>query len=186
MTNILNKGLNGIDLIGLWFAMLSLRLLLGWDFFESGLEKLNGENWFMDIQERFPFPFNLVPPEISWQMATWFELIGGIALVIGLSTRFFSVSLFALTIVAIASVHWPESWSTFSQLVQGYGFTDKGQGNFKLPVLFLGMLLPLILSGPGRFSLDYHLRRRLENIGVASENVTNQQETKTDLELQSR
>jgi putative oxidoreductase len=37
MKTILNKGLNGIDLIGLWLAMLSLRILLGWDFFESGL-----------------------------------------------------------------------------------------------------------------------------------------------------
>ncbi len=186
MKTILNKGLNGIDLIGLWLAMLSLRILLGWDFYESGLEKLHGENWFMDIQERFPFPFNLVPPEISWQMATWFELIGGIALVIGLATRFFSISLFILTIVAIASVHWPDSWSTFGQLMQGYGFTDKGFGNFKLPVLFLGMLLPLILSGPGRLSLDHYLRRRTENSAATSESVTNQQETKTDLEFQSR
>lgn len=160
MKKILNFCFSSIDLLGLWLAMLSLRLLLGWDFFESGLEKLQGENWFADIQERFPFPFNLVPPEISWQMATWFEVLGGIALVLGLATRFFSVSLFILTIVAIASVHWPDSWQTYSELMQGYGFTDKGFGNFKLPVLFLGMLLPLILNGPGRLSVDHWLRRR--------------------------
>jgi putative oxidoreductase len=40
------------------------------DFFESGLEIFNGNNWFMDIQDRFPFPFSVVPPEISWQMVT--------------------------------------------------------------------------------------------------------------------
>ncbi len=150
----------GIDLIGLWLGLLSLRILLGWDFFESGLEKLHGENWFADIQDRFPFPFNLVPPEISWQMATWFELVGGIALLIGLGTRFFSLSLIVLTLVAIASVHWPESWATWGELMQGYVFTDNGQGNFKLPVLFIGMLLPLLLMGPGRLSLDAWLRQR--------------------------
>ena len=150
----------GIDLIGLWLGLLSLRILLGWDFFESGLEKLHGENWFADIQDRFPFPFNLVPPEISWQMATWFELVGGIALLIGLGTRFFSLSLIVLTVVAIASVHWPESWATWGELMQGYVFTDNGQGNFKLPVLFIGMLLPLLLMGPGRLSLDAWLRQR--------------------------
>lgn len=154
------KGLDTLDSAGLWIGLLSLRLLLAWDFFESGLEKLNGNNWFADIQDRFPFPLSLVPPEISWQMSTWFELIGGVALVIGLGTRFFAVSLSILTVVAISAVHWPDAWSTLGELYQGYGFTDKGFGNFKLPVIFLGMFLPLILLGPGRLSVDHWLRQR--------------------------
>lgn len=161
MKNLLDNTLRSVDLLGLWLAMLSLRVLLGWDYFESGLEKLRGENWFADIQDRFPFPFSLVAPEISWQMATWFELLGGIALLVGLATRFFSVSLFVLTLVAIASVHWPESWNSLNELMQGYGFTDKGYGNFKLPVIFLGMFLPLILLGPGRLSIDHWLRSKI-------------------------
>lgn len=161
MKKLLSHLLEGIDLIGLWLGLLSLRILLGWDYFESGLEKFRGENWFMDIQEKFPFPFSVVPPEISWQMATWFELIGGIVLVLGLATRFFSLSLIVLTVVAIASVHWPESWSTFGELMQGYVFTERGNGNFKLPVIFIGMLIPLLLLGPGRFSLDHLVRARM-------------------------
>lgn len=149
-----------VDALGLWLGLLSLRILLGWDFFESGLEKLNGSNWFVDIQDRFPFPFNIVPPEVSWQMATWFELLGGIALVVGLATRFVSLSLIVLTLVAIAAVHWPEMWMGFGELMQGYVFTDNGQGNFKLPVLFIGMLLPLLLCGPGKLSVDAWIRRR--------------------------
>ncbi len=160
MKNTVIRLLDGIDLLGLWLGLLSLRLLLGWDYFESGLEKFRGENWFADIQSRFPFPFDIVPPEISWQMATWFELAGGIALVLGLATRFFSVSLIVLTVVAIAAVHWPESWGSLAELMQGYVFTDQGHGNFKLPVLFIGMLLPLLLLGPGKLSLDAWLRRR--------------------------
>jgi putative oxidoreductase len=161
MKNLIGKTLAGIDWLGLWFAMLGLRLLLGWEFFESGLEKFRGANWFADIQDRFPFPFNVVPPDISWQMATWFELVGGVALVLGLGTRFFAVSLFVLTIVATASVHWPAEWATLAELAQGYAITDKGHGNFKLPVIFMAMLLPLILSGPGRLSLDALVRRRV-------------------------
>lgn len=163
MKNLLARLFDGIDLIGLWLGLLSLRLLLSWDFFESGLEKLHGSNWFADIQAQFPFPFNLVAPEISWQMATWFELLGGVALLVGLATRFFSASLIVLTVVAIASVHWPAAWNTFGELMQGYGFTDKGFGNFKLPVIFIGMLLPLLLIGPGRLSIDHLLRRRLQD-----------------------
>ena len=161
MNNLLQRSFNTVDALGLWLGLLSLRLLLGWDYFESGLEKWQGNNWFADIQERFPFPFNVMPPEISWQMVTWFELLGGVALVIGLATRFISVSLIVLTIVAIAAVHWPDSWSNLAELMQGYVFTDNGQGNFKLPVLFIGMLLPLLLLGPGKLSLDAWIRTAL-------------------------
>ncbi len=161
MKKLIGKLFAGIDLIGLWIGLLGLRLILGWEYFESGLEKFRGENWFADIQDKFPYPFSIVPPEISWQMATWFELAGGIALVIGLGTRFFGVSLFILTIVAIASVHWPAEWATLGDLLKGYVITDQGQGNFKLPVIFLAMLLPLILMGPGRLSIDTLIRRNI-------------------------
>ena len=160
MKTRLNQCLGTFDALGLWVGLFSLRLILGWDFFESGLEKFNGENWFADIQVQFPFTFILVPPNISWQMATWFELLGGIALVIGLGTRFFSVSLLVLSVVAIASVHWPEAWRTLAELAQGYVFTDKGFGNFKYPVVLMGMLWTLLWMGPGRLSLDDVLRRR--------------------------
>jgi putative oxidoreductase len=145
---------------GEWLAPLGLRLILAWEFWESGVEKLRGENWFADIAERFPWPFSVVPPEISWQMATWFEIVGALALLVGLGTRFFSLSLFVLTIVAIASVHWPESWHTLAELAQGYALTDKGFGNYKLPLIFLVMLWPLMLNGAGRLSLDAWLGRR--------------------------
>lgn len=160
LTTLTHRLLAGLDLIGLWLGLLSLRLVLGWEYFEAGREKFLGENWFADIQERFPFPFDTIPVDLSWQLATGFELVGGIALVLGLATRFFSLSLIVLTVVAILSVHWPESWQTLDELLQGYAITDDGHGNYKLPAIFLAMLLPLLLLGPGRLSLDHWLRRR--------------------------
>jgi len=142
-----------------WLSLLMLRVLIGWEYLEAGLEKLHGQNWFVDIQSQFPFPFNAVPPAISWQMATWFEIAGGLALMIGLGTRFFAFSLIILTIVAISAVHWPSDWHTFAELMKGYVISDDGFGNFKLPVLFLAMLLPLVFSGPGKLSVDALIRR---------------------------
>lgn len=154
----------GIDRLlnaaGEWASFLGLRLLLGWEFFESGLEKHRGENWFLDIQDKFPAPFNLLPTNVSWSMATWFELVGGVAIVVGLGTRFFAVSLFILTVVATAAVHWPAEWHTLAELIKGYAITDDGFGNFKLPLLFMAMLIPLILYGPGKLSLDAWIARR--------------------------
>ncbi len=161
MKQFIGKFFASFDFIGLWLGLLGLRVILGWEFFESGREKFHGQNWFADIQDKFPYPFNMLPTDISWHMATWFELIGGIALVIGLGTRFVGISLFVLTIVAIASVHWPAAWATLGELLRGYAITDQGHGNFKLPAIYMAMLLPLILSGPGRLSVDTLIRRSI-------------------------
>jgi putative oxidoreductase len=141
--------------VGEVLPRLILRLIMGWEFFESGREKLYGQNWFADIQASFPFPFNIVPANFSWTIATWFELIGGVALWIGLGTRFFAFSLLVLTFVATAAVHWPDMWSMWSDLLKGYSISDNGHGNFKLPLLFVVMLLPLIFNGPGALSVDH-------------------------------
>jgi putative oxidoreductase len=140
--------------VGEYLSPLGLRLLLAWEFWESGIEKYRGENWFNDIQSDFPFPFNVVPPNISWSMATWFELIGGLALLFGLGTRFFAFSLFVLTVVATSAVHWPMDWTTLKDLLMGYAISNDGFGNFKLPLLFMAMLLPLIFRGAGKLSMD--------------------------------
>lgn len=151
---VIDRLLVALNEAGRWLGPLGLRLLLGWEFLESGLEKLHGQNWFADIQGQFPFPFNVIPPDVSWQMATWFELAGGVALMLGLGTRIFAASLLVLTVVATAAVHWPMDWQTLADLRMGYVITDDGHGNFKLPLIFMVMLLPLLLGGPGRLSVD--------------------------------
>lgn len=160
MGQLFNLLLARLDALGAWVGMLLLRALVGWEFLEAGWTKLHGENWFADIQDQFPFPFSVVPPEISWQMATWFELLGGLGLMVGLATRFFSLSLIILTIVAILSAHWPAEWHGLAELAQGYVLTDDGHGNFKLPLILLVMLTPLVFYGPGRLSIDGWIRQR--------------------------
>ncbi len=132
---------------GEYISMLGLRLLLAYEYWESGVAKYSGANWFSQIQDQFPFPFSIVPPEISWFIATWSELLGAVALVIGLGTRFFSASLIILTIVAWASVH----------AGNGYNVCSNG---FKLPLIYLVMFIPLLFSGPGRLSLDHLISKR--------------------------
>lgn len=153
-----------LNCVGVWLSPLILRLFVAWEFSEAGFEKLNGTNWFADIS--FPFPFNLLPPDISWGMAIFFEVVGGIAIAFGFATRFFAISLFILTIVAIAAVHWPSEWQTFSDLLAGYRFTDKtgdGFGNYKLPLIYMIALLPLLLNGAGKLSVDYLINKRFKH-----------------------
>ncbi|MFU8820643.1 MAG: DoxX family protein [Gammaproteobacteria bacterium] len=147
--------------LGVWLAPLGLRLIMAWEFGEAGFEKLRGDNWFSHVQDDFPFPFSVVSTDISWFMATWFEIVGAFALLLGLCARFFAFSLLILTFVATAAVHWPDSWSTLGELWQGYAVSNKGAGNFKLPLLFALMLFPLVLNGAGKLSADHVLGRWL-------------------------
>lgn len=151
-----------LNTVGTWLPQLAIRLLLAWEFGEAGFEKLHGTNWFADLT--FPFPFNLLPPELSWNISMFFEIAGAFALALGLATRFFSLSLIILTIVAIASVHWPEHWSTISELAKGYRIVDEnndGFGNYKLPLIYVVMFLPLLFSGAGKASVDYWLSKKV-------------------------
>lgn len=164
MTAVLELRTRIIDLLDSssdWIALLPIRLLMAWEFGRAGLAKYNGSNWFANVQDNFPFPFNIVPVEISWFLAMWFEMLGAIGLVLGLFTRFWAFSLIILTIVAISGVHWPEQWSSLAELWKGYSVTDKGFGNFRIPLLFLAMLIPLVFRGGGKLSIDYLIDRRL-------------------------
>ena len=158
---IKNRVIGALDGASDWVALLPIRLLMAYEFGRAGMMKLNGNNWFANVQDNFPFPFNVVPVEISWFLATWAEILGAIGLVLGLFTRFWAFSLIILTIVAIAGVHWPDDWNSLAELWKGYSVSDKGFGNFRIPLLFLVMLIPLVLSGAGRVSVDHLLVRKL-------------------------
>jgi len=149
-----------LDGLGAWVGLLPIRLLMAYEFGRAGMMKLNGTNWFANVQDNFPFPFNVVPVEISWFLATWAEILGAVGLVLGLFTRFWAFSLIILTIVAISGVHWPDDWSSLAELWKGYSVSDKGFGNFRIPLLFLVMLIPLVVFNPGKLSVDHILARK--------------------------
>ena len=155
-----NSVIGALDSIGETAALLPIRLLMAYVFGRAGMMKLNGNNWFGNVQDNFPFPFNVVPVDISWFMATWVELLGAAGLVLGLFTRFWAFGLIVVTIVAIYGVHLPDDWSSLAELWKGYAVSNKGFGNFRIPLLFLVMLIPLVLAGPGRISIDHFLAKR--------------------------
>ena len=135
-----------LSAFGSFFSMLLLRLFIAWEFWEAGQMKLNGRNWFENIVDDFPFPFNVIPTDISWFIATWTEVLGAIALAVGLTTRFWAFALIILDVVAWYSVH----------AGNGYNVIDNG---FKLPLIYLIMLLVLLFSGAGKLSIDYVIER---------------------------
>lgn len=155
-----NRIVDVLDPAGDWVALMPIRLLMAYEFGKAGMMKFNGKNWFANVQDDFLFPFNYVPVEISWFMATWVEILGGLGLFFGLFTRFWAFSLVVVSIVAISGVHWPDDWNSLAELWKGYAITDKGFGNYRVPLLFIAMLIPLVFQGPGKLSVDRVLAKK--------------------------
>lgn len=126
---------------------LVLRLFLAYEFAESGIMKFTGSNWFMEIQSEMPFPFSLLPVEFNWFLATGIELFGALFLFLGLATRYTAFALLLLSLTAWYSVH------------TGYGYNICSNG-YKMALIYGITLLPLILHGAGKLSLDHWLKHR--------------------------
>lgn len=87
---------------------ISLRLILGPVLIGAGWGKITGDNWFS--QDLLPFPFSVIPVELSWFLASWTEFVGGICLLLGLGTRLWAIPLAVTMLVAAGSVHWDNGW----------------------------------------------------------------------------
>jgi hypothetical protein len=74
------------------------------------------------------------------------ELLFPVLLLLGLFTRFSAFALMVLTAVAWYAVH------------AGNGY-NIGQGGYKLSLMYIVMLLPLLGQGAGVLSLDYLWKR---------------------------
>ena len=81
-------------------------------------------------------------PKLNAFLATGTEMAGFILLFLGLATRFISFPIIIVMIVAITTVHL------------GNGF-DAGDNGLEIPLYYILMLFSLIITGPGRISLDH-------------------------------
>jgi len=91
-------------------ASILLRLILAPVLIAAGWEKLTGENWFGFQQASFPFPFNVLPADFSWFLASWTEFLGGMLLLFGLGTRLIAIPLAVTMFVAAYAVHLDNGW----------------------------------------------------------------------------
>ncbi|WP_250458570.1 HvfX family Cu-binding RiPP maturation protein [Microbulbifer litoralis] len=97
-----------------WLAPLLLRLYLAPIFILSGLNKLRDIDtvaaWFGNPDGGLGLPAPLL---MAW-LATLAELLGGIALLLGLGVRLAAIPLLVVMAVAAVSAHWQYGWSALA------------------------------------------------------------------------
>jgi putative oxidoreductase len=123
-------------------AQLLARFYVGKVFFLSGLTKIRDwETTIALFQDEYHVP--LLPPEAAALMGTTGELLLPVLLVLGLGGRFAAMGLFVLNIVAAISL------------------ADIPEAALQQHVFWGSLLAALVLWGPGRWSVDHLLSRRI-------------------------
>jgi len=125
-----------------WSALF-LRLAVGAIFIAHGRQKLfGGLTGFGQYLESLGVPL----PSASALVVALVEFLGGIALLLGLFTRWAALLLAINMLVAIVLVHWR------------HGLT--GPGGFEFPLALLAATISLMLTGAQKFSLERDLLKR--------------------------
>lgn len=125
-------------------SLLIVRLMLAYGFLGPAIKKLNN---FDSIVQWFSEGLHLPFPYLNAIMATSTEVSGVILLTLGLFTRFISIPMMIVMLVAITTVHWPD------------GFQASNNG-FEIPLYYLIMLFILLTHGGGKYSLDESLLKK--------------------------
>jgi putative oxidoreductase len=138
-------------------AALVLRLGLALTFVSSGLDRLARGP---DYAAAYFSSFGLAWPEITGPAISWLELVGGIALVLGIVTRPTAALLAADMVVALAVVRIPAAFRAPSLVDVLFGVRQE--------LLVLAAAVSVVILGGGRWSLDAALAgwRRRANVAV--------------------
>ena len=110
-----------------FLAPLALRLYLAPIFFTAGMNKFNSfpdtVQWFGDMMDGRGLPF----PTLMAGLVTGTELVGAVALVLGLGLRWMTLPMMFTMIVAIVTVHWPNGWLAIAEGVGPFA-TERTMG----------------------------------------------------------
>ena len=130
------------------WAITVVRVTLGVIFFAHGAQKVFG--WFggYGLKGTVGYMVSIGLPLIVAYAACFFELLGGIGLVLGLMTRLAALAIITVMIGAIAKAHWPHGFFLNWALAPG-----KGHG-FEAHVAFIAMAAACLMAGGGALSLD--------------------------------
>lgn len=139
------------------FAVLPLRLIVGLGFFAHGLAKWNrGPQKFGVLLQHIGVPF---PSLMAW-VGTLSELLGGLALLIGIAVALTSIPLIIMMLVAMFTIHIHYGFSAVNTIGLTATGPQLGPPGYEINLLYIAALLALALSAPTPWSLDAWLQRR--------------------------
>ena len=124
------------------------RVILGCVFLPHGAQKLFG--WFGGFGFTNTMTYFTQTTGLPWIIAFLIvmgESLGSLGLILGFFTRLSALGLICIMVGAIITVHIPNGF-----FMNWFG-KNAGEG-FEYHLLVIGMSIPLLISGGGKYSVD--------------------------------
>jgi putative oxidoreductase len=142
-----------------WFAI-PLRLMVGFGFMEHGYAKwARGPEVFIHLLQAIGVP----APELLGWATIIIEVLGGLFVLLGALVPLATVPMAVALLVAIFTVHLPNGFSSIKLQSFDAAGAHFGQPGYETDLLYLAALIALCVGGPGPWSVDGVLRRRVRN-----------------------
>jgi putative oxidoreductase len=130
-----------------FIAPLATRIVIGLAFFQAGLGKWQHMPNIIQFFESLGIPL----PAFNAYLVASMELVGGLALILGLFTRFFASGLSVTMVVALLT-------ADTADFIASWGSAGEMSPTDVTAFTFLLFLIWLVAYGAGKLSLDALLR----------------------------
>src|SRR5258708_7819903 len=139
------------------YASLPVRLLVGYGFVEHGFAKLSrSPDAFAGILQQLGVPL----PHLAAWLTVGTEILGGLAMLLGVLVFWASIPMAVVLLVAMISVHLPYGFSSVKLVGISASGARFGPVGYEIDLLYLAALLMLAVQGPGPFALENVLQGR--------------------------
>ena len=139
------------------WAPIPLRMIVGYGFIVHGYAKvMNGPDHFAASLQGLGVP---APHLMAWG-TIGFELLGGLAVLVGAYIPLISVPLVVILLVAAVTVHLPYGFSSIKLRAVTAAGPQFGPPGYEVDLLYLACLGAMVLGGPGPFAIGGTLWRR--------------------------
>ena len=139
------------------WPLLPLRLIVGFGFMEHGLAKLaKGPDAFANILQAMGVPGAHF---MAWSTIL-VEILGGLAVILGLFVTLASLPMAAVLLVAMFTVHLPYGFSSIKLEAVTAAGAQFGPPGYEVDLLYLACLAALVLGGPGPLALGGLITKR--------------------------
>ena len=138
------------------WPLIPLRLIVGYGFMEHGFAKLaKGPDAFANILQAIGVPG---PHFMAWATIL-VEVLGGLAVILGVFVTLASLPMAAVLLVAMFTVHLPYGFSSIKLEAVTAAGAQFGPPGYEVDLLYLACLAALVLGGPGPLTIAGLIRK---------------------------